>query len=246
MLFVVGAEPTWSQVGARLTVTAYDDGRSCPAGCDAHVVFHPQHNGTRAAYRPLDARRPSAGRDKPQRCVSGELCSVCLDPSDSSCIVALYRGGGPAVGRLDVTPAFLAARCGEPGLPTGLSAKCDQHMRAAAQLKSRTNCIANPDLADCRPLMTEAARLKTEDTPRYEQCVRVGERTYNRTQPRALRRTHACAYFANQRHPTGRWLLLTPGACRPGYYVGRSGLDCCSGDPVQAAIDVRECGRFYP
>ena len=33
-----------------IKLTIYDDGKSCPAGCDAHVVFHQSMNGTELAH----------------------------------------------------------------------------------------------------------------------------------------------------------------------------------------------------
>ena len=94
--------------------------------------------------------------------------------------------------------------------------------------------------------MADAMASKAEDAPRYERCKQMGEAAYNASLADAsLRRQHDCAYFRNRRDPTGRWLLLTPGACRNGYFVGKHGLDCCSADPVQAAIDARECSPYY-
>ena len=34
----------------RMDITSYDDGRSCPADCDSHVVFRNVHNGTANAF----------------------------------------------------------------------------------------------------------------------------------------------------------------------------------------------------
>lgn len=39
-----------------MTPAVYDDGKSCPNDCDAHVVFHPRHNGTADAYDPSGSR----------------------------------------------------------------------------------------------------------------------------------------------------------------------------------------------
>ena len=94
--------------------------------------------------------------------------------------------------------------------------------------------------------MAAAVAEKTEDAPRYERCKQMGEAAYNASLVDAsLMRKHDCAYFRHRRHPTGQWLLLSPGACGKGYFVGKNGLDCCSADPVQAAIDPVECSRYY-
>src|SRR5947209_10477168 len=83
-----------------MTPTVYDDGKSCPNGCDAHVVFHPRHNGTANAFD------PSSSRAAPRECVVGQQCRICFSASDASCMLATYRGAGPPPGRFDFTPAF--------------------------------------------------------------------------------------------------------------------------------------------
>lgn len=231
-----------------MTLTSYDDGRSCPGNCDAHVVFSAVHNGTANAFRPAKAEDPLAARRANLRapCRVGEDCAICFGKAASSCIVTTYRGSGPKRGRFDVTPAFLKARCGQPGLPEALDEKCRSHMAAARRLAQRVSCIERPSHPSCVEVMRAAVAAKETDTPRYERCKELGQRAYNTSvEDPSLEREHDCAYFANRRHPTGGWLLLTPGACRDGYFVGKSGLDCCSADPVQAAIDPVECGQFY-
>lgn len=43
-----------------MQLTIYDDGYSCPANCDAHVVFAPSDNGTRYPFiRIQRGRSPS-------------------------------------------------------------------------------------------------------------------------------------------------------------------------------------------
>lgn len=41
---------------ADFKITVYPDGASGPGGCDAHVVFKPKYNGTRAAFNPASSR----------------------------------------------------------------------------------------------------------------------------------------------------------------------------------------------
>lgn len=235
-----------------MTVTAYDDGQSCPGGCDAHAVFHATHNGTANAFAPGPEGQPFAPRTSGTyaACRRGEECAICFGPKTASCIVATYRGNGPPRGRIDVTPAFLKAWCGRDGLPGALASKCTTHMAAARGLARKTNCIAEPRRAGCVDVMSAARAAKAEDLPRYRQCKEVGQSAYNRTvgDP-ALQRHNACDYFKNvfEYNSSGdRWHRLTPAACREGYFVGRNGLDCCSADPVQAAIDPVECGLYYP
>ena len=55
--------------------------------------------------------------------------------------------------------------------------------------------------------------------------------------------------YENQRQTNSHgdsWQKLSPGARREGFFVGPNGTDCCSGDPVQAAVDIVECRWFYP
>ena len=85
--------------------TIYSDGASCPGNCDAHVVFHRSHNGTKFASL------PSSPRSSPLACKVGEACRICFDDRDSSCMDVLYRGNGPDKERFDFTPAFYEAAC---------------------------------------------------------------------------------------------------------------------------------------
>ena len=58
-----------------------------------------------------------------------------------------------------------------------------------------------------------------------------------------------CPYLENQRKSNTKgmsWMMLSPAACRADHFVGPSGTDCCSADPMQAAIDLVECRWFYP
>lgn len=256
MLGVVGACPALAESAATMRPTTYDDGRSCPPDgqCDAHVVFKRTHNNTLNAFRPMSAEEPLATRRNPSArkpCRRGVDCVICFGAGDDTCMVALYRGNGPGTNRFDFTPAFMKSRCSDEGLPKAFANYCKQYQIKVDHLSSRTNCIANPSIPNCRSVMETAMRLKEEDLPRYQKCKSLGGDTaYNRQQPNPkLHRRHACAYFKNvaacsQSNPCG--IRLSPGACGDGYYVGKNGLDCCSADPVQAAIDTVECGVFYP
>ena len=230
-----------------MRATLYDDGLACPGDCDAHVVFAPRHNGTRNAFRP-----PLEGRSTPQACIPGEDCMICFDEPASSCLPALYRGAGPAERTFDFTPAFFAAHCGRPDLPPQLAETCGALRTAVERLgyDRRVNCFDAPDDARCRPILAEARRLKEEDGVERAACLREGEQAYNARQPdRSRERSLGCNY---ERHGTGgpnsagtAWRRLLPGACRPGTFVGRDGLDCCSVDLFAAAALHPECSAFF-
>jgi hypothetical protein len=57
-----------------------------------HVVLNKANNGTRYAFR------PDSSRATPKKCVTSQTCRICFGEADSSCMNALYRGGGPKVG----------------------------------------------------------------------------------------------------------------------------------------------------
>ena len=48
----VGLQSALARDAIAMRLTMYDDGRSCPANCDAHVVFHSDDNGTPNAHLP--------------------------------------------------------------------------------------------------------------------------------------------------------------------------------------------------
>lgn len=102
----VHAVPLVLLLQTSLTPTAYDDGRSCPANCDAHVVVNPHHNGS------VLLRLPSSPVDRPLPCAIGSRCLVCFSSDAKDCIETTYRGAGPPRGRADFTPAFGACRPG--------------------------------------------------------------------------------------------------------------------------------------
>lgn len=227
-----------------MVATVYDDGKSCPGGCDAHVVFHRIHNGTRNAFD------PASDRSAPRRCTVGQPCKICFSEDASSCMLATYRGGGPPVGRFDFTPAFFEENCPKPDLPSALALKCRSAQDAMPSLENRVNCVANPTHERCRALMDAAAKRKAADDELYAECQRLGEAAFNRryrNQPR-MQRSLNCSY---ERFGTGRnsrgitWRRLLDGACRPGTYAGRDGLDCCTGSLYEAALLGRECAHFF-
>lgn len=237
-----------------MSLTTYDDGRSCPANCDAHVVFHRSHNGTANAFLPGDGRDPLGNRahagDHP--CVAGKPCVVCFDDDVASCLVAVYRGNGPPPGRVDATPAFMRETCGKPSPPAAVATECTRLTRAAADLERRINCIANPAHPECHSRMAAAEAARAADEPELARCRRSGVEAYNAAQPDPTlhRSPHAgCEYYLNRRKTNSHgttWMMLSPAACRSGTFVGPNGTDCCSGDVLQAAVDVAECRWFYP
>jgi hypothetical protein len=99
--------------------------------------------------------------------------------------------------------------------------------------------------------MDKAATQKAADDVLYDECKRLGEAVFNRkyTDNPAMQREHDCAY---EKLGTGgpnskgqSWKRLLGGACRPGTYVGKDGLDCCSGSLYAAAMLGGECKSFF-
>lgn len=225
-----------------MIATVYDDGKACPGGCDAHVVFHPDHNGTRNAFD------PSSSRSAPRKCVAGRPCRICFSEADDSCMLATYRGGGPAFGRFDFTPAFYEENCARAGLPASFEANCRSAETRIVELRRLVNCVENPGHERCRALMQAAAARKAADDLLYDECKRVGERAFNRGRSRSMQRSLGCSYerFGTGRNSRGQtWRRLLDGACRPGTYAGRDGLDCCTGSLYEAALLGRECRLFF-
>lgn len=224
-------------------ITIYSDGDSCPGGCDAHVVFHPSMNGTAYAHAPGSEAAPS-------KCQNGSPCRVCLDADATACLEVTYRGAGPHRGTFDFTPAFFIERCPSTGLPRPLREACDALQAAADALAGRVNCIQDPSHARCAALMTAAEEARDRDLPLYEQCRREGEEVFSRGRPQAEQRSLGCAY---EKFGTGgpnskgaTWRRLLPAACPAGTFVGRDGLDCCTGVTLVDGPLGRECRGFYP
>lgn len=229
-----------------MKITLYDDGLACPGGCDAHVVFHPSHNGTLNAFAP-----PRAAPTALQKCQPGGRCMICFDADIANCMVATYRGSGPTRGRFDMTPALFEQGCGRPGLPAAFAAECARLSDAALRLgyERRINCVAEPGLPLCSMMIAPRKAAQEQDATEREKCLRLGQSAYNAQQAdERLHRTHGCNYFLNQkgRNSAGEtWFKLTPGACRPETYVGRDGLDCCSASVFAAAAFHPECRGFF-
>jgi hypothetical protein len=227
-----------------MVATVYDDGRSCPNDCDAHVVFNAKHNGTATAFA------TTSTRTKPAKCLVGRPCTICFAAEDASCMTAIYRGGGPAPGRFDFTPAFFEQTCPMPQLPKQFVAICRGAEPRVAQLSKLVNCIARPDHEKCKTVMIPAAGRKAADDVLYLECKKVGEPSFNKKHDAnpAKQRSNDCAYerVPTAKNSTGQtWRRLLDGACRPGTYAGRDGLDCCSGSVMAAALLGPECRQFF-
>jgi len=225
-------------------LTIYDDGLSCPAGCDAHVVFHQSMNGTEFAHAPQSAAGPFA------KCAVGQTCRLCFESGGKQCLEVMYRGGGPTVNTFDLTPRFYQSACATAPAQPALAQKCAELKKAAVGLEGRKNCIAQPKTEGCQVLIEQALAAQNADRPEYEKCKAIGEGPYNKTKPPALQRSNQCAY---ERSGTGgpnskgtTWKRLLPGACRDGTFVGRDGLDCCSGLILADGPLSSECKSFYP
>lgn len=233
---------------ANMTATMYDDGRACPGGCDAHVVFHPDHNGAANAFAP-----PIDSRGSPQRCRSGEDCVICFAAAAESCMLARYRGSGPPRGRFDFTPAFFESRCGDAGVPAAFSEVCRSIESAISSLgyDRRINCLdAGTEDSRCETLIGAAREAQESDAAERDRCLSLGgDAAYNAQQPDAsLHRTLGCNYFLNQKGENSAgdaWFKLAPGACRPDTFVGRDGLDCCSASVYATAKLHPECRAFF-
>lgn len=231
-----------SQSAVRLTM--YDDGLSCPSECDSHVVFDASMNGTEFAHDPNSANGAF------QRCSPGKACRLCIEPGVRECFVATYRGGGPAPNTFDLTPAFFEENCASLQHLAALKDKCSEIAAAAERLKDRINCIRDPGAVACRSIMDAAIAARDQDRAAFEECKKVGEATFNSARPASEQRSLACAYEAvGTGGPNSKgvhWRKLLPGACRPDTFVGRDGLDCCSGKPFADGPLGLECGKFYP
>jgi hypothetical protein len=243
-IFLTAPTSTSAPQAQNMIPTTYDDGKSCPNNCDAHVVFHPSVNGTRNAFD------PSSSRESPRKCVKGQLCKICFSQQADSCMLAMYRGAGPDVDRFDFTPAFYEENCSKPQLPLAFARKCRTAEAAIANLRTQINCIEQPTHEKCRPMMDVVVRRKAADDLLYAECKQMGEAAFNqkyKTRP-AVQRSNDCEY---EKLSTGsnshgqRWRRLLDGTCNAGSYVGKDGLDCCSGSLFSTALLESECRGFY-
>jgi hypothetical protein len=230
--------------GVPMKLTVYDDGRSCPADCDAHVVFHPSSNGTANAHQPASASGPF------QRCAAGLECRICFDPDARHCMVVMYRGVGPHKNTFDFTPAFYEEFCDRADLPRELIVQCSLVRTQGKRLDGRISCIRDSAHAKCATLMASAMQLKEADAPLYTACRQKGEGVFNSGRSLSEQRSNGCAYekmATGGPNKNGRtWKKLLPAACRAGTFVGRNGLDCCSGSRLHDGPLGIECENFYP
>src|SRR5512139_585709 len=94
-----GSPASHAQGGHDMKITIYNDGLSCPGGCDAHFVMHSSDNGT------ANARSP------------GSTGLICFDAGLTQCMSVMYRGAGPHPRTFDFTPAFFEDACARADLP---------------------------------------------------------------------------------------------------------------------------------
>jgi hypothetical protein len=228
-----------------MAATFYDDGKSCPGGCDSHVVFSDVHNGTGNAFS------PNSKREKPEKCKVGETCMICFSSASDSCLEIMYRGAGPPEGRFDLTTTFLKENCERTDLPSVLQTECRDLQPKVDVLKRNINCFEEPDNAKCSALIAAARTRQQADTLVYDECMESGQTKFNQKYAgqKNKQRSNNCSYerFGTGRNSKGKtWRKLLPGACRVGTYVGRDGLDCCSNNLYAAATLGTECAAFFP
>jgi len=241
-LFILSTSPSLAK---SIKITIYDDGKSCPASCNAHVVFEKSLNGTIFAHDPITPKAPF------KKCSVGSSCEICFDDKSlASCMKAEYQGSGPHADTFDFTPNFYKENCKKSSIPSQLKTQCAALDKAAKPLANKTNCIQNPSDAKCVAIIKTAETLQAADLPLYDQCKKEGEDKFNKGRPIGEQRSNNCAY---EQKGTGgpnskgnRWKRLLPGACRRGTYVGNDGLDCCTGIIFADSSLGRECRSFYP
>ena len=165
-------------------------------------------------------------------------------------MLAMCRGAGPDVDRFDFTPAFYEENCSKPQLPQEFSTKCRSAEAAIANLRTQINCIEQPSRAKCKAMMEVVKRRKAADDLLYAECKGMGEVAFNQkhtTQP-SLQRSNNCEYeklsTAGNSHGQ-QWRRLLDGTCNAGSFVGKNGLDCCSGSLFSTALLESECRGFY-
>lgn len=244
LLFCVLQSFALSATAESIRLTIYDDGKSCPADCDAHVVFDNSLNGTEFAHSRETTKAPFS------KCIVGETCLLCIESGGKQCLEATYRGGGPAHKTFDFTPAFYQKACAGQPPQDALKAKCEELRKGAKALEDRINCFAEPTRAECEALIKAARETQTADRTVYDECKAKGELNFNKDRPKEIQRSNNCAY---ERYGTGgpnskgtTWKKLLPGVCRSGTFVGRDGLDCCSGNSFSDGPLGLECRAFYP
>lgn len=231
----------WSST---IRLTIYGDGDSCPAECDAHVVFDAALNKTEFAHLPSTPEEPFSA------CANGSLCEICITSGHQECLTVMYRGAGPSKNTFDLTPAFFRDNCPSDAAHPTLQAKCKEIDKAVAALKGRINCLRETSQMLCAPLIEAAKEKRDADLPLYQQCKALGEKAFNKTQKPAMQRKNNCTY---ERFGTGgpnskgvTWSKLLPAACSGSTFVGRNGLDCCTGVATTDGPLLSECRDFWP
>jgi len=199
-----------------LHATCYDDGASCPGGCDEHVVANNATNGSARFHAPGS----SAGDWLD--CRNGQDCEVCFGGDPADCITVTYRGTGPDAGRADFTASFWEELCAVNDLPDALDDECDRIEGSGDQLRA-VSCLDDPTAAGCEDLVPTADE-RTAAQQAVADCLEERNGSWR------------CHYQG----PNG---TLSAGACENGA-VNSSGWDCCSGDRFHDAC-VTGCGEYY-
>lgn len=161
----------------------------------------------------------------------------------------MYRGNGPEKNTFGFTPAFYEQNCSKSDIPEALAAQCSLLRRQANKLEGRLNCFKDPGHQKCQTVMTEAKQLREKDAPLYKACVRQGYARFNRSRPPVKQRSSDCAHQRKlAKGPNGKgdkWRKLLPAGCRENTFVGRDGIDCCSGNIYHDGPLNAECISFY-
>ena len=199
-----------------LQATCYDDGASCPGGCDEHVVANNASNGSARFHAPGS----SAGNW--QDCRNGQDCEVCFGNDPADCITVTYRGTGPDAGRADFTASFWEELCAVQGLPDALDDECDRIEGGSDGLRA-VSCLEAPDAAGCEGVAPSAEERQAARQAVAE-CLAERDDSWR------------CHY-------QGANGTLSAGSCENGA-VNSSGWDCCTGDRFHDAC-VTGCGDYY-
>ena len=241
LLAILSGFPASAATGQKMELTVYEDGKSCPKGCNDHVVFNKKHNGTANAFLASHPIPPY------KRCNTEQPCRICFETEARHCMDVEYGGEGPNENKFDVTPAFMKKHCGEKNLPPEVASICRTTYKKEQRYLASINCIKHPQHEKCRAVMEEADKKQRDDLLIYKKCIKMGEDKFNKQVNAEEQRSNDCAYTKNVRNPrTGYERILLPGACHAGTYVGRDGLDCCSGIPANDSKFDIECDKFYP
>ncbi len=199
-----------------LHATCYDDGDSCPGGCDEHVVAHNTTNGTARYHAP--GSTPGNWRD----CRNGQDCEVCFGNDPADCITVTHRGTGPDAGRADFTASFWEELCALDDLPDTLDDECDRIEQGSDRLQT-VSCLEDHDYPGCEDIAPTAEEVAAARQA-VQDCLEREDNNWR------------CHY----RGPNG---TMSPGSCEDGA-VNSSGWDCCTGDRFHDAC-VTGCGAYY-